>query len=177
MSTDDRIARIRGDRTPYARGGTWPQREDQHLASGIVEADVDGWVRTASTLLYYVGRDLAGWSAGHGREIAAIASEFGQDLDPSPEGAPSVVDRARRWMSERSARSSEMELVTVRDLREIYLRASGVLVDWEMIGQAAPAIAHDDLLALATKCQAETKRQATWANSKIKESSTQALVA
>jgi hypothetical protein len=126
--------------------------------------------------VYYVGRDLAEWSARHVREIAAIASEFGQDLDPSPEGAPSVVDRARRWMSERSARSSEMELVMVRDLREIYLRASSVLVDWEMIGQAAQAIVHDDLLALATKCQAETKRQATWANSKIKESATQALV-
>ncbi|MGO4604320.1 hypothetical protein [Terrabacter sp. 2YAF2] len=126
--------------------------------------------------VYYVGRDLADWSARHVREIAAIASEFDQDLDPSPDGAPSVVDQARRWMSERSARSSEMELVMVRDLREIYLRASSVLTDWEMIGQAAQAIVHDDLLALATKCQAETKRQATWANSKIKESSTQALV-
>jgi hypothetical protein len=69
-----------------------------------------------------------------------------------------------------------MELVMVRDLREVYLRASSVLTDWEMIGQAAQAIVHDDLLALATACQADTKRQATWANSKIKESSTQALV-
>jgi hypothetical protein len=126
--------------------------------------------------VYYVGRDLAEWSARHVREIAAIAGSFGQELDPSPDGSPSVVDQARRWMSERSARSSEMELVMVRDLREIYLRASSVLTDWEMIGQAAQAIVHDDLLSLATKCQAETKRQATWANSKIKESSTQALV-
>ena len=53
---------------------------------------------------------------------------------------------------------------------------SSVLVDREMIGQAAQAIVHDDRLALASKCQAGTKRQATWANSKIKESSTQALV-
>ena len=35
---------------------------------------------------------------------------------------------------------------------------------------------HDDRLALASKCQAETKRQATRANPKIKESSLQALV-
>jgi len=53
---------------------------------------------------------------------------------------------------------------------------SSVLVDWEMIGQAALATVHDDRLALATKCRAETKRQATWANSKIKQSSPQALV-
>ena len=45
-----------------------------------------------------------------------------------------------------------------------------------MVGQAAQAIMHDRLVYLATRCQAETKRQATWANSKIKESSTQALV-
>jgi len=69
-----------------------------------------------------------------------------------------------------------MELVMVRDLREVYLRASGVLTDWEMIGQAAQAIVHDELLELATRCQAQTKRQAAWANAKIKESSTQALV-
>ena len=126
--------------------------------------------------VYYVGRDLAQWCTRHVREIAVIAGQFGEDLDPSPDGSPSVVDQARRWMSERNGRSSQMELVMVRDLREIYLRASSVLTDWEMIGQAAQAIVHDELLALATRCQAETKRQATWANSKIKESSTQALV-
>jgi len=53
---------------------------------------------------------------------------------------------------------------------------SSVLVDWEMIGEAAQAIVRDDRLALASKCQAETKRQATRANPKIKESSLQALV-
>ena len=72
--------------------------------------------------------------------------------------------------------SAEAELVMVRDLREVYLRASSVLTDWEMVGQAAQAIVHEHLLDLATRCQAETKRQATWANAKIKESSTQALV-
>ena len=126
--------------------------------------------------VYYVGRDLAQWCTRHVSDIAAIAGQFGEDLDPSPDGSPSVVDEARRWMSERSGRSSQMELVMVRALREIYLRASSVLTDWEMIGQAAQAIVHDELLDLATRCQAETKRQAAWANSKIKESSTQALV-
>ena len=64
----------------------------------------------------------------------------------------------------------------VRDLRDVYLRAASVLTDWEMVGQAAQAIAADDLLELATRCQSETKRQMAWANAKIKEISTQALV-
>jgi len=52
---------------------------------------------------------------------------------------------------------------------------SSVLVDWEMIDQAAQAIVHDDLLQWRRNAR-QTKRQATWANPKIKESSTQALV-
>jgi hypothetical protein len=126
--------------------------------------------------VFHLGRDLAEWSVRHVREIAAIAGAFGEELDPAPDGTPSLLDEARRWISERGGRSRATELVMVRDLREVYLRASSVLTDWEMIGQAAQAIRHDELLELARRCQAETKRQATWANAKIKEVSTQALV-
>ena len=50
MPTEDRIAHVWGDRTPYSRGGRWPDRVDQHLAAGTEEEDVDRWVQTASTL-------------------------------------------------------------------------------------------------------------------------------
>lgn len=126
--------------------------------------------------VHQMGVHLAEWSSRHVREIAAIAGSFGENLDPTPDGTPTLVEEARRWMSVRGGRFPETELVMVRDLRDVYLRASSVLTDWEMIGQAAQAIVHDELLELATRCQAETKRQATWANAKIKESSTQALV-
>jgi hypothetical protein len=126
--------------------------------------------------VYHLCRDLAEWSTRHVREIAAIAPAFGEQLDPAPDGSPTLVDAARRAISKRTGRSPDMELVMVRDLRDVYLRASSVLTDWEMIGQAAQAIVHEELLELATRCQSETKRQATWANAKIKESSTQALV-
>lgn len=126
--------------------------------------------------VFYVGHDLARWSVRHIREIASVAPSFGVDLEPGPDPSAHPVAEARQWLSELSGRSAEMELVMVRDLRDVYLRASGVLTDWEMIGQAAQAIVHHELLELATRCQSETKRQATWANAKIKESSTQALV-
>jgi len=126
--------------------------------------------------VHHLGHDLAQWSMRHVREIAAIAPAYGQTLDPAPDGTPTLLQSARRAISELSGRSAQMELVMVRDLRDVYLRASGVLTDWEMIGQAAQAIADQELHELATRCQADTKRQATWANAKIKESSTQALV-
>ena len=50
MPTEDRIADVWGDRTPFPRGGDWPVRVDAHLAPGIAPHDVDRWVQTASTL-------------------------------------------------------------------------------------------------------------------------------
>lgn len=126
--------------------------------------------------VHHLARDLATWSARHVREIAALGPSYDVQLDPAPEDTPSVVAAARRWVSERGGRSPASELVMVRDLKDVYLRASSVLTDWEMLGQAAQAIGHDDLLDLAKRSQAETTRQLKWANAKIKESSTQALV-
>jgi anaerobic selenocysteine-containing dehydrogenase len=50
VPTEDRIADIWGERTPYARGSTWPTRVDQHLAAGVQEEAVERWAQTASTL-------------------------------------------------------------------------------------------------------------------------------
>jgi hypothetical protein len=126
--------------------------------------------------VHWAGRDLAEWSKGHVREIARIATQFGEQLDPAPDDTPTLVEHARMWVSERGGRSDATELVMVRALRDVYLRACSVLADWEMIGQAAQTLVHEELMDLATRCGAQTKRQAHWANAKIKESSTQALV-
>lgn len=50
MPTEDRIADVWGDRTPYPRGGDWPVRVDAHLAADLSPGEVDRWVQTASTL-------------------------------------------------------------------------------------------------------------------------------
>jgi hypothetical protein len=126
--------------------------------------------------IQHLGHDLADWSMRHIREIASVATQFGQTLEPAPDGTPALVDQARRWASERTGRAEDAELVMVRDLKAVYLRASGVLTDWEMVGQAAQEIVHDELVGLATRCQSDTRRQMTWANAKLKEVSTQALV-
>ncbi|WP_431219388.1 molybdopterin oxidoreductase family protein [Leifsonia xyli] len=45
-----RIEDVWGARTPYPRGGQWPERVDQALEAGLTEADVDTWVRSACVL-------------------------------------------------------------------------------------------------------------------------------
>jgi len=44
-----------------------------------------------------------------------------------------------------------------------------------MLAQAAQGIKHTGLLAVTKKCHPDTLRQMRWANTKLKESSTQAL--
>ena len=46
----DRIADIWGARTPFARGGQWPDRVDEALEAGVTAGDVDHWVQSACVL-------------------------------------------------------------------------------------------------------------------------------
>ncbi len=46
----DRIADPWGERTPYGRGESWPERVDMQLEAGLEARDVERWVATASVL-------------------------------------------------------------------------------------------------------------------------------
>jgi len=58
-------------------------------------------------------------------------------------------------------------------LRGIYVKASGVSVDWEMLAQG---LKHTDLLDVTKRCHPDTLRQVRWANAQLKEASTQILL-
>jgi hypothetical protein len=126
--------------------------------------------------IFYVARDLAVWSQDHVRDIARVARDYGEDLDPEPEGESSLAGKVRDKGSELIGRMTVPGLLLLRDLREVYMKASGVSVDWEMLAQAAQGIKQTDLLDVTKRCHPETLRQVRWANGKLKESSTQALV-
>jgi ferredoxin-nitrate reductase len=61
-----RITDIWGPTTPYPRGEPWPARVDTHLVDGVLEADVDRWVRSACVLC----------SNGCGLDIAVSAGRM-----------------------------------------------------------------------------------------------------
>lgn len=126
--------------------------------------------------IFHLGHDLAAWSQQHLREIADIAKEYGQVLDPEPPSENALLAKIREKGSEIVGRESETGLLLLRDLRGVYIRACGVSSDWEMLAQAAQGIQHTKLLNVAQRCHPQTLRQMKWANGKIKESSTQVLV-
>ncbi|MGN7251485.1 MULTISPECIES: hypothetical protein [unclassified Arthrobacter] len=127
--------------------------------------------------IFHLARDLAGWSQEHARRILfAYLSKDGQDLDPEPRGETGLVEKVRETGSELVARRPEAGLLLLRDFRGVYLKASGVSTDCEMLAQAAQGIKHGELLGVAQACHPQTLRQMKWANGKLKESSTQVLV-
>ena len=126
--------------------------------------------------VFHVGHDLATWSQDHVRRLAPFGDRYGVRLDPEPAGEPRLLERLGEAVSDRLGRRSAPALLLLRDLRSLFVHASGVSADWEMVAQVAQGIRDTDLLALAQRCHPQTLRQVKWANSRIKESATQVLV-
>jgi len=117
----------------------------------------------------HVSIDLAQLSRANQERLAIAAAQRDLDLtgehpshhsatsgDPAPEATP---------------------LVLLEDFRELFLRASGTSLDWEMLAQHAQAAHERELLDLASRCHPQTLRQIAWANTMLKTSSPQALAA
>ena len=126
--------------------------------------------------IFHMARDLAVWSQGHVRKIAAIAGKYDLELDAEPAGDPTVLQKLRQEMADRLGRRSSPALMLLRGLRSIYIDAHGVSVDWELIAQGAQGVRDKELLELAQTCRPDSLRQAKWANAQLKEKATQILV-
>ncbi|MEV0144789.1 MULTISPECIES: hypothetical protein [unclassified Nonomuraea] len=125
---------------------------------------------------YHVARDLVRWCHDHVRQLARIGEDYGLKLDAEPSAESTIAERVREKASEWLGRRPEPGLLLLADLRHLYRVASGVSLDWELLAQAAQGSRRRDLLELAERCHPQTLRQVRWANARLKESATQALV-
>jgi hypothetical protein len=148
-------------------------RDENHLAHHLL---VVSERHKTDHEVHHLARDLAIWSQRHVRELSEIAPLYDLELDPEPTGELTLAERLREKGSELIGQRDEPALLMLRELREVYTRACGLSVDWEMLAQAAQALKDDDLLDFSIKCHPDTLRQLRWANAKIKESSPQILV-
>ncbi|MEW9550980.1 hypothetical protein [Nonomuraea sp. NPDC050783] len=125
---------------------------------------------------YYVARDLAAWSRDHVRLLAEAGEGYGLELDPSPAGESTPVERMREKAAEWLGRRQEPGLLLLADFRHLYREAAGVSMDWELLAQAAQGARRRELLELARSCHPRTLRQLRWADSRLKDTATQVLV-
>jgi hypothetical protein len=152
--------------------------EDLHEAENTLLLDLQriGERHAADHEVAHVTRDLTRWSAEHVARLAAVGGRFSLDLDSEPASTNPVVAAVRRTGSELTGRRHDPALLLLDDLRKVYGDASRVQVDWEVVAQAAHAVQDKELVTLAEECRAQTQRQVTWAETKLKETAAQALV-
>lgn len=148
-------------------------RSENHLAQALLSVSDR---HKADHEVFHVARDIARWSQRHVTELARIGSDYGLDLDPRPDSEPGLLERIQQATSDLIGRRPEPGLLLLADLRHVHREAAGVSLDWELVAQAAQGARRKDLLELAQRCHPDTLRQMRWANGKLKESATQALV-
>ena len=111
-------------------------------------------------------RRLAGQCDAHAAAVQPFAARYGEDAPDPPDRlhAPPFV----------GARTGGLGLL--RDLHDLYVMANLCEMAWTVVGQAAQGARDGDLLAVASRCEAETATQATWLRTRMKEAAPQALV-
>jgi hypothetical protein len=124
--------------------------------------------------VFYVAQDLAAWSRDNLTQLAGVASAHGLDLDAEA-GRPSALSKMTQAAASLMGRRPEPGVLLLEDMRELYLRASGNSLAWEMLAQHAQAKQEKDVLELTSRCHPQTLRQVRWANTMLKTLSPQVL--
>jgi hypothetical protein len=125
--------------------------------------------------VFFVARDIAGWSQIHVRRLADVGPRYGAKLDPSPRWEAAAVGALAQRLSTALRRRPVTGLVLLADLRRVHRKAAGVSLDWELLAQAAQAMKERPLLDLAKDCHPQTLRQMRWANAHLKTTSPQVI--
>lgn len=137
---------------------------EQILADSL-RAVAEGHARQAD--VFHTCRTLAGWSDEHRRRLAPVVERYGEQDD---------VDEPERLRASGLAEVREGEVGLLRDLQDLHVLASLVQTTWTVLAQAAQGVRDPELLEVANASNAETSRQLTWLNTRMKQAAPQALV-
>jgi hypothetical protein len=129
--------------------------------------------------VFHIANRLSRQCQDHMDEIRAHAARYDAQLAPTedPDTLDNLMGFVRRKNAELLGRREEVGMLLLRDLRQLYLLAQEVAIDWVLVGQCAQAARDRDLLELTTHLHEETVTQIKWIKTKLKQSSPQVLVA
>lgn len=137
---------------------------EQILAESL-RAVADGHARQAD--VHHTCLLLAGWSEEHRRSLAPVVARYGEQQD---------VDEPERLRASGLADVRQGEIGLLRDLQDLHVLATLVQTTWTVIAQGAQGLRDRELLEVATTSNAETSRQLTWLNTRMKQAAPQALI-
>jgi hypothetical protein len=129
--------------------------------------------------IYHLGHARARLCDTHVERIRPFVEPYGahaQHVERS-HGASSMLEAMRRTASELMGREQVVGLVLLHGLRDVYLSAQLVEIDWTILTHAAKAARDASLLDVVCDCHAESEATAKWLRTRIKVSSGQVLAA
>jgi hypothetical protein len=124
----------------------------------------EGHARAAD--VFHTGHMLAGWSDDHRDALAPVIERYGE----------ADVDEPERLHAAGLAETREGEIGLLRDLQDLHVLATLVQTTWTVIAQGAQGLRDQELLEVATSSNAQTSRQLTWLNTRMKAAAPQALI-
>lgn len=127
----------------------------------------EGHARQAD--VFHTCSTLAGWSEEHRQRLAPIVERYGEDENAEAE-------EPERLHASGLGQAREGEIGLLRDLQDLHVLASLVQTTWTVIAQGAQGLRDRKLLEVATSSNAETSRQLTWLNTRMKVTAPQALI-
>lgn len=137
---------------------------EQTLADSL-RAVAEGHARVAD--VFHTGRLLASWSDANRAALAPMVERYGGADD---------VDEPERLHAAGLARTREGEVGLLRDLQDLHVLATLVHTTWVVIAQGAQGLRDHELLQVAQSADAQTARQLSWLNTRMKTAAPQALI-
>jgi hypothetical protein len=142
-------------------------RGEETLADSFITV---GHGHQAEADVYHACTSLAALSREHKERLAAVIARYGEQRGGND------IEEPERLHAEGVARTREGAIGLLRDLQDLYLLASLVHSSWTVVSQAAQGARDRELIEIAQQCMAETSRQLTWIQTRIKVGAPQALL-
>ncbi|QIX27232.1 hypothetical protein ncot_11945 [Nocardioides sp. JQ2195] len=128
-------------------------------------AVADGHAQAAD--VFHTCHMLAQWSENHREGLKPIVERYGEDAD---------VDEPERLHADGLAEVRPGEIGLLRDLQDLHVLADLVQTTWTVVLQGAQGLRDHELLDVAISANAETSRQLSWLNTRMKAAAPQALI-
>jgi hypothetical protein len=117
--------------------------------------------------VFHMCHTLANMSDAHREKLRAAVERYGEDSD---------VDEPERLRSSGLSEVRTGEIGLLRDLQDVHLLATLVKSTWTVVAQGAQGLRDRELLSIAQESMAETARQLTWLETRMKSAAPQALI-
>lgn len=117
--------------------------------------------------VFHMCHTLAKMSDDHREKMRSVVGRYGEDDD---------VDEPERLRAAGVAEVRKGEIGLLRDLQDLHLLATLVKSTWTVVSQGAQGLRDRELLTIAQDSMAETARQLTWLEMRMKAAAPQALI-